>query len=171
MCCVPSCGAQQRARDASKQVAFSISGKKLGAGHPGAPLCCGGGIRDDSTRIPGGNRYPWSASIAVEVHRIVAGAIGRGAAPVVVGGQVDGSSTSARSAIEVGAVRALMIRRSQMQTITTDVGRGGVREGEGCRRLACHPLMQDAGLVGQFRPPAGHIDEASPEVWLGYIGC
>jgi hypothetical protein len=91
MCCVPSCGAQQRARDASKQVAFSISVKKRGAGHPGAPLCCGGGIRDDSTRIPGGNRYPWSASIAVEVHRIVAGAIGRGAAPVVVGRQVEAS--------------------------------------------------------------------------------
>jgi hypothetical protein len=32
---------------------------------------------------------------------------------------VDGSSTGARSAIEVGAARALMIRRSQMQTITT----------------------------------------------------
>jgi hypothetical protein len=32
---------------------------------------------------------------------------------------VDGSSTGARSAIEVGAVRALMIRRNQMQTITT----------------------------------------------------
>ena len=32
---------------------------------------------------------------------------------------VDGSSTSATSAIDVGAVRALMIRRSQMQTITT----------------------------------------------------
>jgi hypothetical protein len=32
---------------------------------------------------------------------------------------VDGSSTGARSAIEMGAVRALMIRRSQMQTITT----------------------------------------------------
>jgi hypothetical protein len=32
---------------------------------------------------------------------------------------VDGSSTGVRNAIEVGAVRALMIRRSQMQTITT----------------------------------------------------
>ena len=32
---------------------------------------------------------------------------------------VDGSSTGATSAIDVGAVRALMIRRSQMQTITT----------------------------------------------------
>jgi hypothetical protein len=32
---------------------------------------------------------------------------------------VDGSSTGATSAINVGAVRALMIRRSQMQTITT----------------------------------------------------
>jgi transposase len=32
---------------------------------------------------------------------------------------VDGSSTGATSAIKVGAVRALMIRRSQMQTITT----------------------------------------------------
>ena len=31
----------------------------------------------------------------------------------------DGSSTGATSAIELGAVRALMIRRSQMQTITT----------------------------------------------------
>jgi hypothetical protein len=36
--------------------------------------------------------------------------------------------------------------------------------------FACHPLMQDAGLVGQFRPPVGHIEEASPEVGLGYIG-
>jgi hypothetical protein len=32
---------------------------------------------------------------------------------------VDGSSTGATSAINVGAVGALMIRRSQMQTITT----------------------------------------------------
>src|ERR1700745_3752513 len=32
---------------------------------------------------------------------------------------VDGSSTGATSAIDVGAVRALMIRRSQMETITT----------------------------------------------------
>jgi transposase len=32
---------------------------------------------------------------------------------------VDGSSTGATSAIDVGAVRAFMIRRSQMQTITT----------------------------------------------------
>jgi hypothetical protein len=32
---------------------------------------------------------------------------------------VDGSSTGVTSAINVGAVRALMIRRSQMQTITT----------------------------------------------------
>jgi hypothetical protein len=109
MCCVPSCGAQQRARGASKQVAFSFSVKKLGAGHPGAPLCCGGGIRDDSTRIPGGNRYPWSASIAVEVHRIVAGAIGRGAAPVVVGGQVEASRLvrSAMIAFMAGADRLL----------------------------------------------------------------
>jgi hypothetical protein len=29
-------------RGASKQVAFSISAKKLAAGHPGAQLCCGG---------------------------------------------------------------------------------------------------------------------------------
>jgi hypothetical protein len=33
------------------------------------------------------------------------------------------------------------------------------------------PLMQDAGLVGQFRPLACHIEEASPEVGLRNICC
>jgi hypothetical protein len=51
--------------------------------------------------------------------------------PISAADAVDGSSTGATSAIDVGAVRALMIRRSQvMQTIRRIIGRANFRRSD-----------------------------------------
>ena len=50
----------------------------------------------------------------------------------------------------------------------------GPRKSRGVRQLlpvGCDPLMEDTGLIGQFRPHAGHIKELLPQSGLRNIFC